>query len=82
MPDAASAAAIVHGDYRLDNVLVAGDPTRITAVLDWEMSTLGDPLTDLGLLLMYWTVLGDANRRGNPVADGLGPRAGFPTGAS
>ena len=49
---AAGPAAIVHGDYRLDNVLVdSGD--RITAVLDWEMSTLGDPLTDLALLVAY-----------------------------
>ncbi|WP_075779677.1 phosphotransferase family protein [Streptomyces acidiscabies] len=46
------APAIVHGDYRLDNVLV-GDDDLIRAVLDWEMSTLGDPLTDLGLLVMY-----------------------------
>ncbi|WP_158893656.1 phosphotransferase family protein [Amycolatopsis anabasis] len=44
--------AIVHGDYRLDNVLVGSDD-RITAVLDWEMSTLGDPLTDLALLVAY-----------------------------
>jgi aminoglycoside phosphotransferase (APT) family kinase protein len=44
--------AIVHGDYRLDNVLFDQDD-RLTAVLDWEMSTLGDPLTDLGLLVMY-----------------------------
>ncbi len=45
-------AAIVHGDYRLDNVMFApGDPSRIAAVLDWEMSTVGDPLCDLGLLL-------------------------------
>ncbi|NSC20831.1 phosphotransferase family protein [Streptomyces albus subsp. chlorinus] len=43
---------VVHGDFRLDNVLVGPDD-RITAVLDWEMSTLGDPLTDLGLLAMY-----------------------------
>ena len=43
--------AIVHGDYRLDNVLVEDD--RIAAVLDWEMSTLGDPLTDLALLVAY-----------------------------
>lgn len=42
----------MHGDYRLDNVLI-GDDDRIRAVLDWEMSTLGDPLTDLGLLVMY-----------------------------
>ncbi|NLU76471.1 phosphotransferase family protein [Streptomyces sp. HNM0575] len=44
--------AVVHGDFRLDNVL-ADDGDRIAAVLDWEMSTLGDPLTDLGLLVMY-----------------------------
>lgn len=42
----------MHGDYRLDNVLI-DDTGRLTAVLDWEMSTLGDPLTDLGLLVMY-----------------------------
>ena len=42
----------MHGDYRLDNVLIGADD-RIKAVLDWEMSTLGDPLTDLGLLVMY-----------------------------
>ncbi|MFG3498366.1 phosphotransferase family protein [Streptomyces sp. NPDC047928] len=47
-----SAATVVHGDYRLDNVLI-GEDDRIKAVLDWEMSTLGDPLTDLGLLVMY-----------------------------
>ncbi|MFJ3233220.1 phosphotransferase family protein [Streptomyces sp. NPDC086787] len=50
------APTVVHGDYRLDNVLIdTGD--RITAILDWEMSTLGDPLTDLGLLAMYSTPL-------------------------
>jgi len=49
---ASPAATVVHGDYRLDNVLI-GDDDRIKAVLDWEMSTLGDPLTDLGLLVMY-----------------------------
>ena len=43
---------IVHGDYRLDNLLVDHDDT-ITAVLDWEMSTLGDPLTDLAVLVAY-----------------------------
>jgi aminoglycoside phosphotransferase (APT) family kinase protein len=43
---------VVHGDYRLDNVLVGADD-RIKAILDWEMSTLGDPLTDLGLIVMY-----------------------------
>ncbi|MDI3388776.1 phosphotransferase family protein [Streptomyces sp. B-S-A8] len=46
------APTVVHGDYRLDNVLV-DEREQITAILDWEMSTLGDPLTDLGLLAMY-----------------------------
>ncbi|MEU9203632.1 phosphotransferase family protein [Streptomyces sp. NPDC048332] len=46
------APTIVHGDFRLDNVLIGADD-EIKAVLDWEMSTLGDPLTDLGLLAMY-----------------------------
>ncbi|WP_425551162.1 phosphotransferase family protein [Actinoallomurus vinaceus] len=51
----AGAPAIVHGDYRLDNVILApGDLRRIAAVVDWEMATLGDPLADLGMLLMYW----------------------------
>ncbi|MCF3121386.1 phosphotransferase family protein [Streptomyces arenae] len=49
---ASPAPAVVHGDFRLDNVLI-GEDDRIKAVLDWEMSTLGDPLTDLGLLVMY-----------------------------
>ncbi|MFG3551252.1 phosphotransferase family protein [Streptomyces sp. NPDC047725] len=47
------APAVVHGDYRLDNVLIGGPEDEIRAILDWEMSTLGDPLTDLGLLVMY-----------------------------
>jgi aminoglycoside phosphotransferase (APT) family kinase protein len=52
---AAQPPGIVHGDYRLDNTMFSlDDPSRIVAVLDWEMSTLGDPLADLGLLLVYW----------------------------
>jgi aminoglycoside phosphotransferase (APT) family kinase protein len=46
------AASVVHGDYRLDNVLIGTD-LAINAVLDWEMSTLGDPLSDLALMLVY-----------------------------
>ena len=52
---AAPAGPVVHGDYRLDNVMLdPADPGRVAAVLDWEMSTLGDPLADLGLLVVYW----------------------------
>jgi aminoglycoside phosphotransferase (APT) family kinase protein len=46
-------ATIVHGDYRLDNCLIGADG-RVAAVLDWEICTLGDPLADVGLLLVYW----------------------------
>jgi len=49
-------SAIVHGDYRLDNVVLhPARPGEIVAVLDWEMSTLGDPLADVGALLAYWS---------------------------
>lgn len=47
-------AAIVHGDYRLDNCMLSPDG-EILAVLDWEICTLGDPLADLGLLMVYWS---------------------------
>ncbi|MEV6175211.1 phosphotransferase family protein [Streptomyces sp. NPDC051954] len=49
-----SGASVVHGDFRIDNVILAhDDPTDVRAVLDWEMATLGDPLADLGLHLVY-----------------------------
>ncbi len=69
--------AIVHGDYRLDNLLVDPAGPRITAVLDWEMATLGDPLTDLGLLVTYWEVVGSGEPH-HPIAEAIGPAAGFP----
>jgi aminoglycoside phosphotransferase (APT) family kinase protein len=58
-PSPATAATIVHGDYRLGNVIYApldGDetPVRLAAILDWEMATIGDPLADLGYLLTHW----------------------------
>ena len=66
---------IVHGDYRLDNtMLAADDPGRIAAVLDWEMSTLGDPLTEVGLLLVYW---GDSAQLAVLAAQGVGDVPGF-----
>ncbi len=49
-----SRTAIVHGDYRIDNtILDAEDATKVVAVLDWEMSTLGDPLSDAALMCVY-----------------------------
>ena len=45
---------LVHGDYRLDNMIIASDAPKISAVLDWELSTLGDPLADFSYHLMAW----------------------------
>jgi aminoglycoside phosphotransferase (APT) family kinase protein len=53
-------ATIVHGDYRLDNVMYApGPPAHVLAIVDWEMATIGDPLADLGYLLSFWREPGD-----------------------
>jgi aminoglycoside phosphotransferase (APT) family kinase protein len=103
---------IVHGDYRLGNLLVApagtlpanspadtspvadsptdadadgdsdanGRGQAVRAVLDWEMSTLGDPLADLGLLLAYWDVL--ATLPSNAAVTDVGPLQGYPDGAT
>lgn len=52
--------AVVHGDYRIDNVIFdAQDEGRVRAVLDWELSTLGDPLADLGMLMLFWREAGE-----------------------
>lgn len=48
--------AIIHGDYRIDNLIFAKDSPRILAVLDWELSTLGDPLADFAYLAMNWAM--------------------------
>ncbi len=67
-------ASIVHGDYRLGNMIVGGG--RIRAVLDWELCTLGDPLADVGYLLNSWTSPEEAKQTGDvsPTAAG-----GFPS---
>lgn len=78
-----SACTIVHGDYRLDNTVVSlppGGEPRIAGVLDWELSTLGDPLADLATTLSYWHDPGDVERAEIPVAAGLTDKPGFPTG--
>jgi aminoglycoside phosphotransferase (APT) family kinase protein len=57
------ASALVHNDYKYDNLLLdPGDLTRIIAVLDWEMCTVGDPLMDLGTSLAYWVEASDPER--------------------
>jgi aminoglycoside phosphotransferase (APT) family kinase protein len=74
---AESGATLVHNDFKYDNVVLAPDLSGVTAVLDWEMATIGDPLMDLGTALGYWiepgdrpmlqgrSVFGPTNRPGN-----------------
>jgi aminoglycoside phosphotransferase (APT) family kinase protein len=69
------AVTIAHGDYRFGNCLVDPAAGRLTAVLDWELCTLGDPLADVGYLRVYWTDPGDlASRPNDPTGAG-----GFPS---
>ena len=68
--------SIVHGDYRIDNMIFAADAPKVIAVLDWELSTLGDPLADFSYLLMSW-VTEPEGRSG--VLGMTGPDTGIPT---
>jgi aminoglycoside phosphotransferase (APT) family kinase protein len=68
-------AAIVHGDYRLDNCMLTPEGD-VAAVLDWELCTLGDPLADLGLLMVYWNDPGDATQ--SLAGSGATAAQGFP----
>lgn len=54
------APVLVHNDFKLDNLVLEPDLSRVRAILDWEMATIGDPLMDLGTSLAYWVEAGDA----------------------
>ena len=69
--------SIVHGDYRIDNVILASQKSDIVAVLDWEMSTLGDPISDLAISLVYWSQETDTLRKRIPVAEDVTSGPGF-----
>ena len=68
-------ATLIHGDFRLDNCLVT-EAGEVAAVLDWEISTLGDPLADLGILLAYWSEPSD---KFLPLGDAVTINDGFST---
>jgi aminoglycoside phosphotransferase (APT) family kinase protein len=75
-------ATIVHGDFRLGNTLFAhGAPARLSAVLDWEMATIGDPLADVGYLCMMWTEAGDPEGGLREHLGKVTRQPGFPTRA-
>jgi aminoglycoside phosphotransferase (APT) family kinase protein len=70
-------STVVHGDYRIGNVMMAPSPARLAAILDWEMATIGDPLADLGYMTAMWSEPGDPP---NAVSDlsSITRSAGFP----
>lgn len=79
-------SSLIHGDYRLDNAIVrvgAGAPPAIAAILDWEMATIGDSFTDLGLLDLYWDIrtvveTSDALEAGAVTPSAVEPGVGYP----
>jgi aminoglycoside phosphotransferase (APT) family kinase protein len=79
MPESPS-ATIVHGDYRLGNVMVADDPPgRVVAVFDWELATIGDPLADLGYLTVTWIAPEDDGDTMFSALSAVTRQPGFPT---
>ena len=71
-------ATIVHGDYRLGNTIFAATaPARLEAILDWEMATVGDPLADVGYMMIHWIEAGDSVGRFN--LQSVTKLEGFPT---
>jgi aminoglycoside phosphotransferase (APT) family kinase protein len=84
LPEEAGEPTVVHGDYKLDNVLAlpghreAGTPPQVNAILDWEMATVGDPLADLGYLLSFWVEAGDDPWR-EALSGGVYSARGMPT---
>jgi len=68
--------SIVHGDYRIDNMIFAADAPRVLAVLDWELSTLGDPISDIAYFLMNWVTEPDGR---SGIMGLAGPESGIPT---
>ena len=73
-------STLVHGDYKLDNLMFGpGDDPEIAAIFDWEMSTLGDPFTDLGWLLSYWRDEKDPEAPTPSLAQTFLAEEGYPT---
>lgn len=72
-----SESVLIHGDLRLDNILLDQSCTQALAVVDWEMSTLGHPVADLAVSLVYWSEPGDELRNDLPVANGVTVPTGF-----
>ena len=73
-------STIVHGDYRLGNVMLANDaPARLIAIFDWELSTIGDPLADLGYMTVTWAEPGDPADTSFASLSAVTRQTGFPT---
>jgi aminoglycoside phosphotransferase (APT) family kinase protein len=75
-------ATIVHGDYRLGNVMVADEPpARVVSVFDWELATIGDPLADVGYMTVTWVAPDDPDDTMFSSLSGVTRQQGFPTRA-